>query len=141
MYVSQAKLPHLLQIRHERVSTPARSRVVRRSWHLVGTTAELCRDGDFLTVQIAGIPIQVRNFRGQLRAVSMCRHQSACADLFEALRANCYDAMPIPWMGVSRGWTHWKDPEPKNFVPIEARFVSFTGLQFGERRATSVRQS
>ena len=46
------------------------------AWHLVGTTADLKRHGDFVTVDLLGRAIQVRNFDGQLVAVSnVCAHR------------------------------------------------------------------
>ena len=34
------------------------------AWHLVGTSAELPRDGDFLTLDLLGEPVLVRNCSG-----------------------------------------------------------------------------
>lgn len=121
MYVSQAKLPHLLQP-EDYTSESAHQRdlaLLRRSWHLVGTTAELGRDGDFLTVQIAGIPIQIRNFRGQLRALSnVCAHRHALICSKPCGRTATMQCQYHGWEYQEDGRTG-KIPEPKNFVPID----------------------
>ena len=48
------------------------------AWHLIATTAELARDGDFVTAEILGRPVIVRNFAGELRAfLNVCTHRHA----------------------------------------------------------------
>ncbi len=52
------------------------SNVFAKSWHFVGLQTDLSRPGDFLTVEICGQPIQVRNIGGNIHAVSnVCAHR------------------------------------------------------------------
>lgn len=121
MYVSQTKLPHLLSPQ-DYVSQQAYDRdrkLLRKSWHFVGTTAELSHDGDFITQSIAGVPVQVRNFRGQLRALSnVCAHRHAVICSQPCGRSATMRCQYHGWEYQEDGRTG-KIPEPKNFVPFD----------------------
>ena len=93
---------------------------MRRTWHVIGTTSELAKDGDFITTDVAGVAVQVRNFGGSLRALSnVCSHR------------HCFDRLRRPVVtrracnANINGWEFHADgqtgriPEPKNFVPFE----------------------
>ncbi len=122
MFVSQAKLPHLLPpssyFSSEAYQADLQG-VLRGAWYMVGTTAELPRHGDFLTQTVAGVSLQVRNFNGQLRAISnVCAHRHA-----EICSLPCGNS---PTMRCQyHGWEYQADgltgkiPEPKNFVPFD----------------------
>jgi phenylpropionate dioxygenase-like ring-hydroxylating dioxygenase large terminal subunit len=79
MFVNTTSLPHLLTPadyfsveQHDR----ERQAIFGTAWHLVGTTDELSRDGDFLTVDVLGQSVQIRNFAGQCVAFSnVCAHR------------------------------------------------------------------
>jgi phenylpropionate dioxygenase-like ring-hydroxylating dioxygenase large terminal subunit len=46
------------------------------AWHPVATTGDLARPGDFLTFDLLGHPILIRNFDGELRAfLNVCPHR------------------------------------------------------------------
>src|SRR5262249_20796766 len=46
------------------------------TWHLVGTTAELRRHGDFLTMELLGRPLMIRNINGQIYSyLNVCAHR------------------------------------------------------------------
>ena len=66
MYQSSGRLPHLLPA--SAYYCPRRAKLeqswLRSHWHLVGSTAELARPGDYLTCEPLGEPIQIRNFDG-----------------------------------------------------------------------------
>jgi phenylpropionate dioxygenase-like ring-hydroxylating dioxygenase large terminal subunit len=67
MFVSQSRLPHLLSPRSywcERAFEDERDMVMKKSWHVVATKTELSKAGDFITRDILGTPIQIRNFDG-----------------------------------------------------------------------------
>lgn len=121
MYVSESRLPHLLapsdyfgEAAHQRDSS-----LLMGCWHVVGTTAELARDGDFLTLQIAGVPIQVRNFRGQLRVLSnVCAHRHAIICSQACGNSAAMKCQYHGWEYQADGSTG-KIPEPKNFAPID----------------------
>ncbi len=122
MFVSSERLPHLLSpssyssdSAYERESQC----VLQSSWHVVGTTAELRTHGDFLTQVVAGVSLQVRNFNGQLHALSnICAHRHA-----EICSKSCGNS---PTMRCQyHGWEYQADgrtgkiPAPKNFVPFD----------------------
>jgi phenylpropionate dioxygenase-like ring-hydroxylating dioxygenase large terminal subunit len=45
-------------------------------WHPIATTGDLARPGDFLTFDLLGHPILIRNFDGELRAfLNVCPHR------------------------------------------------------------------
>ncbi len=74
--------------------------LLERTWHLAGTIDELSRPGDFLTTELLGRPIQVRNFNGELRALSnVCAHR-------HSLHAR--HALPISRVGIR---PHGRNPQ------------------------------
>ncbi len=122
MFVNTSKLPHLLASRDysdPHVYQQELSSKLRHAWHVVGSTLELAKHGDFMTRWIAGIPVQIRNFHGELRALSnICAHRHA-----EICSLNFGNS---PTMRCQyHGWEYQADgntgriPEPKNFVPID----------------------
>lgn len=79
MFVNSTRLPHLLPpsayCTAEQLAAE-RERVLLPAWHLVGTTNELAESGDFLTCDLLGRPVHVRNFDGELVALSnVCAHR------------------------------------------------------------------
>lgn len=90
-------------------------------WHLVGCVEELARSGDFLTFDLLGHPVQLRNFDGQLRALSnVCVHRHCLLThqpRGRSARMHCQ----------YHGWEYGPDgsprkiPSPKNFVPHEGQ--------------------
>lgn len=122
MFVSQARLPHLLppSAYWSDSNFEDERNLLRSSWHLVCTKTELAKSGDFLTRDILGTPVQIRNFDGEFRALSnVCAHRHAiiCSD-----RAGHSSTMKCQY----HGWEYKSDgstgkiPQPKNFVPFDA---------------------
>jgi len=122
VFLSATRLPHLLAP-HSYCSQDAfqleLQRVLQPSWHVVGTTAELQRPGDFLTRMVAGANVHVRNFGGRYSALSnVCAHRHA--EICSVPHGNS------PTMRCQyHGWEYQADgrtgkiPEPKNFVPVD----------------------
>ncbi len=122
MFVSQSRLPHLLSPSAywcDKAYEDERD-ILRKSWHVVTTTAELSKPGDFITRNVLGVPIQIRNFDGKMHALSnVCAHRHALI---------C--SKPLgnsPTMRCQyHGWEYKEDgstgriPQPKNFVPFDA---------------------
>lgn len=79
MFTSQSKLRYLLSPQHYVAEDHYRleqSHLFAPSWHLVGTRSELPHHGDFLTTDLFGIPVIVRNFEGQIKAFkNICPHR------------------------------------------------------------------
>ncbi|MDX1928961.1 MAG: SRPBCC family protein [Pirellulaceae bacterium] len=122
MFVSQSRLPHLLSpcAYWCDKSYDDECEVLRRSWHVVSCKSELANAGDFLTRNVLGTPIQIRNFDGQICALSnVCAHRHAmiCSE-----SAGNSPAMKCQY----HGWEYKADgstgriPQPKNFVPFDA---------------------
>ena len=123
MFVSQSRLPHLLPPSAywcDKSYEDERDLVLKKSWHVVSTTAELAATGDFITREILGCPVHIRNFDGQLRALSnVCAHRHAviCSE-----RAGNSATMRCQY----HGWEYQQDgstgriPQPKNFIPFDS---------------------
>ncbi len=120
MFVHTASLPHLLAPGD--YTCPGRFKLeldlLKKSWHVVASTTELEKPGSFVTADIAGVAVQVRNFDGQLRALSnVCAHRHC---LLTNHSSGCSKTMRCQY----HGWEYQADgrtgriPEPKNFVPF-----------------------
>lgn len=122
MFVSQSRLPHLLSPSAywcDRAYEQERD-ALRRSWHVVSNQSELSKPGDFITREILGTPIQVRNFDGEVRALSnVCAHRHAliCSD--SGGNSSTMRCQYHGWEYKADGSTG-RIPQPKNFVPFEA---------------------
>jgi choline monooxygenase len=122
MFVSHSRLPHLLSPSAywcEKNYEQERD-LLSKSWHVVSCKSELANAGDFITRNILDIPVHIRNFDGQIRALSnVCAHRHAliCSDA----KGNSA-AMKCQY----HGWEYKSDgstgriPQPKNFVPFDA---------------------
>ncbi len=122
MYVSPHRLPHLLA--PNRYFTPQAheeelAHVLTQTWHVVATTRDLQRPGDFVTTDLCGTPVQIRNFKGQIVALSnVCAHRHA---LICSRKHGNSPTMRCQY----HGWEYQSDgstgriPEPKNFVPFD----------------------
>ncbi len=50
--------------------------ILRPGWHLAGVLPELPRSGDFITFDLLGTPVQLRNFDGKIHAyLNVCSHR------------------------------------------------------------------
>src|ERR1700722_4161272 len=79
MFIHDCKLDHLL--------TPAyycsaqffekeRAQLFSKTWQYVGLTQDLARDGDYVSTELLGVPVLVRNVGGTLRAFkNVCAHR------------------------------------------------------------------
>ena len=79
MFVNQHHLRCLLRPEHYTAEDHYRlelDRLFRPAWHPVAVTPHLARPGDFITFDLFGTPVLVRNFDGELRAfVNSCPHR------------------------------------------------------------------
>jgi choline monooxygenase len=122
MFVAQTRLPHLLTPRQyfePEFYEQEKRCVFAGAWHFVGSSGELAKPGDFVTINILGTPIQVRNFNGQIRALSnVCAHRHA---LICSIPSGNSPTMRCQY----HGWEYQHDgktgriPEPKNFAPFD----------------------
>jgi phenylpropionate dioxygenase-like ring-hydroxylating dioxygenase large terminal subunit len=79
MFVHQQQLRHLLrpdQYYSEQQYRLEMERVLLPAWHVVGTTADLPRSGDYITFELFGRPLLVRNIDGQIHTfLNVCAHR------------------------------------------------------------------
>ncbi|HEV3437753.1 MAG TPA: aromatic ring-hydroxylating dioxygenase subunit alpha [Gemmata sp.] len=79
MFIHQSQLRHLLrpdQYYSEDQHRAEQRHLFQAAWHPVATTHDLAKPGDFLTCDLLGTPVLVRNFQGELRAfLNVCPHR------------------------------------------------------------------
>jgi phenylpropionate dioxygenase-like ring-hydroxylating dioxygenase large terminal subunit len=79
MFIHQQQLRHLLrpdQYYSEQQYRLEMERVLLPAWHVVGTTADLPRSGDYFTFELFGRPLLVRNIDGQVHTfLNVCAHR------------------------------------------------------------------
>ena len=79
MFLNQSRLPHVL--RPALYSCPQQyqlevEHLFQPVWHVVGSLKDLEHDGDFLTLELLGQPILVRNFAGEIHTfLNVCTHR------------------------------------------------------------------
>jgi phenylpropionate dioxygenase-like ring-hydroxylating dioxygenase large terminal subunit len=79
MFIHQTQLRHLLrpdQYFSEEQHLTEQKHLFQTAWHPVASTRQLNRPGDFLSCELMGTPVLVRNFEGELRAfLNVCPHR------------------------------------------------------------------
>lgn len=79
MFINKNQLRHLLTPEHYVSETQYRDELEHLfgpAWHLVGTMRDLARPGNFITLDLLGHPLLVRNMDGTLRAfLNVCSHR------------------------------------------------------------------
>jgi phenylpropionate dioxygenase-like ring-hydroxylating dioxygenase large terminal subunit len=79
MFVHQSQLEHLLTPEHYRSELYYQTELKQLfvpGWHCVATRADLPRRGDFLTIDLFGHPLQLRNIDGTIHAfLNVCAHR------------------------------------------------------------------
>jgi phenylpropionate dioxygenase-like ring-hydroxylating dioxygenase large terminal subunit len=120
VFHSATRLPHLLspeQYCSRQYFEVEQQCVFQQGWHLVGAASELAENGSFLTCTLVGKPIQIRNFSGQLSALSnVCAHRHALISSAKSGRSDRMRCQYHAWEYHADGTTG-KIPQPKNFVP------------------------
>jgi phenylpropionate dioxygenase-like ring-hydroxylating dioxygenase large terminal subunit len=79
VFLYEHRLPHLLSPRHYHGEAQHRielDRLFLPAWHPVAITADLPGPGDFLTLELLGRPLLLRNCDGELHAfLNVCAHR------------------------------------------------------------------
>jgi len=97
--------------------------VFRSSWHLVASGSQLRRHGAFVTTEILGIPIVIRNFQGELVALrNVCAHRQAT---LANKPAGCTPTLKCPY----HGWEYGADGKTRK-LPGAANFPKFDHNQY-----------
>lgn len=122
MFQAATVLPHLLSPQAYCEATIFRDEitdVLRSAWHLVGTLDQLKRPGDFLATQIIGDEVHVRNFDGNLRALSnVCAHRHCLITDRTSGNSPTMRCQYHGWEYGDDGYTR-KIPCAKDFAPID----------------------
>jgi len=120
MWNASGRLPHVLPPeayfapeQHEREQA-----LFARAWHCVATRDALRAPGDFVTCELLGEPLLVRNCDGDVRAFqNVCAHRHS---LLTSLRRGSSPRMKCQY----HGWEYDADgkslriPDAKSFVPL-----------------------
>lgn len=81
MFLNDSRLRFLLRPEHYYCSSHHQleiDRLFQPAWHFACAQSELARDGDFLTFELLGTPIILRNFEGTVHAFeNICPHRHA----------------------------------------------------------------
>ncbi len=120
MFQHQTCLRHLLQPQHY-VDAGHYQReleqVFHPSWQFACTKQEIASDGDFLTVELLGEPVIIKNFNGQLRAfLNVCPHRHCMLTCESSGNAPGLVCQYHGWEFTQDGRTG-KIPEAKAFRP------------------------
>jgi choline monooxygenase len=79
MFICEGQLRHLMtpeQYHSEAQYKREIDRLFLPGWHLVATTSDLPKSGDFLTLEVLGKPLLVRNIEGKIHAfLNVCPHR------------------------------------------------------------------
>ena len=121
MYHSPTSLPpalspqqYHLQEWHERECAS----VFGDSWHLIGTKSRLSKPGDYLTADVFGVSVVVRNFNGELVALrNVCAHRQ-CA--LVSKEHGHSEELKCPF----HGWVYGEDGRTRR-IPAAMNFPHF----------------
>jgi len=134
LYHAASRLPHLLSPADYFESAPYDAEVrdvFRASWQLVGSVDDAPADGDFLTCDLFGAPVLVRNCSGEYRAfANVCAHRHCLLTSLPKGHAARMRCQYHGWEYDDSG-TVAKIPAARNFAPLNRR----TRPQLGSYRA------
>ncbi len=106
-----------------------RERLFLPGWHVVATRAELAEDGEFITRDLFGTPILLRNDGGEIRAfVNACAHRHARLTSAARGRAKRFVCQYHGWEYDGRGAV-CRVPEASAFVPLKRGGERLTTLR------------
>jgi phenylpropionate dioxygenase-like ring-hydroxylating dioxygenase large terminal subunit len=137
-FIHQSHLEHLLQ--PQDYCSPEQhelelQRLFRPAWHVVAAKAELARSGDFVTRDLLGQPLIIRNFDGELRAfLNVCAHRHCKLTHQERGRNEKLRCQYHGWEYKADGYTA-HIPEARIFRPLDreqARLHSYRVETCGE---------
>ena len=102
--------------------------VFRTSWQFACTRQEVASDGDFMTLELCGEPVLLKNFDGQLRAfLNVCPHRHCMLTNEPAGNASGLFCQYHGWEFKQDGCTG-KIPEAKAFRPWDRDNSQLTSL-------------
>ena len=121
MFVNQCRLPHVLKpdlyFCPEHYQKEIRL-LFRPSWQVVGSLSDIPNDGDFLTRELFGTPIIVRNFQGSVHTfLNVCPHRHCLLSHEPSGNSAVLTCQYHGWEFNSDGHTG-KIPFAQNFRPM-----------------------
>ena len=121
MFIHRVRLPHVLRPRL--YSCPQhyaleQSRLFAPIWHLVGSLADVATNGDFITRDLLGTPIIVRNCDGQIQTfLNVCPHRHCMLIHEDHGHQTTLTCQYHAWEFMSDGRTA-RIPDAQNFKPL-----------------------
>lgn len=121
MFVNKSRLPHVL--RPGLYSCPEQhqkelSQLFAPGWHMVGTLEDLSKNGDFLTIELLGTPIIVRNFDGEIHTfLNVCPHRHCLLTHDACGNSPTLTCQYHAWEFLKDGHTG-KIPDAQSFRPM-----------------------
>lgn len=121
MFVNKTRLPHVLS--PGLYSSPEQyqrefASLFAPSWHAVASVYDLASDGDFLTLDLLGQPLLLRNFGGEICAfLNVCTHRHCMLTHERRGTSRNFECQ-------YHGWVYQKDgrtshiPDAQSFKPI-----------------------
>lgn len=121
MFVHTEKLPHVLspqQYWDPEQHESELSRLFVSHWHVIGLVSQAPCDGDFLTRDLFGTPIQVRNFNGQFHCyLNVCPHRHSLLTNELCGNSKTLKCQYHGWEFTADGHTG-KIPDAQSFRPM-----------------------
>ncbi|HTN76779.1 MAG TPA: aromatic ring-hydroxylating dioxygenase subunit alpha, partial [Pirellulaceae bacterium] len=129
MFVSDTHLPQILP--PEAYVSAARhelefARLFATGWHVVGSTADIPRDGDFFTLQLGAIPLLVRNFAGEFHTfLNVCAHRFCEIASDKCGHSEKFSCQYHGWEFDAQGDTK-RIPDAPSFKPLQKGMLGLT---------------
>lgn len=135
MYLNYTHLPHILRPHHyhsEEQDGVEREQLFSDAWHLVGCTADLPNDDDYLTIQVMETPLIIWRSNGAYKAfLNVCPHRFsrlAGCKIGNSKTIQCpYHGWEYDACGATR-----RIPDAKHFKPLTKDRVAL--VQFSLER-------
>ena len=121
MFIHQSKLPHVLLPEHyscESLLQREKAELFAPQWHLVGSLADLPNEGDFLTKEIMGTPILIRNSNQNIHGyLNVCPHRHSMLSHQPTGNCQTIKCQYHGWEFTESGKAA-KIPDAKSFRPM-----------------------
>ncbi|HBE68450.1 MAG TPA: ring-hydroxylating oxygenase subunit alpha [Planctomycetaceae bacterium] len=132
MFVNQSRLPHVLPPRLYCCAEQfelEQEKIFATAWQYVAATEQLNKPGDFVTANVNGLPVIVRNFDGKLRAfLNVCPHRHSLLTNEAAGNTPQLECQYHGWQFGSDGATK-RIPEAGTFKPMPGGAECLRSLQ------------
>ena len=89
---------------------------------------DLARPATFLRLNCLGVPLQVRNFEGEIRALSNVLRPSPLPAHLKRSRQRAEHGLPVPRLGIRGRRSNAEDSRAQEFRPIRSRGRSLAAI-------------